>query len=97
MGTFLRTPDGRLRAFRVGACIYVFNTVVSLIGDGWHSVSWIAWLLMAFGFSQMEEGRQTKQLKWFSLRGFLGIAALAAMLLGVSLLFYHLYDLRRAR
>src|ERR1039458_4091545 len=31
---------------RVGACCYLFSTLVSMIRDGWRSPSWIAWFLI---------------------------------------------------
>lgn len=88
MDTFFHTQDGHLRGLRVAACFFVFNVLVSLVGDGWHSLSWIAWFLMAFGFfavSSVVEVPQPGRSKWHSPGGLVGLAAVA---LGVSLLVY---------
>jgi hypothetical protein len=92
MGTFFHSPDGRLRGFRVGACCYVFNVLLSLIGDGWRSLSWIAWFLLAFGFfamAEVEEGPKWERSKWHSPAYLVGVIA---AFLGCVLLLYRIYS-----
>jgi len=88
MGTFFRTPDGRLRGLRVGACCYLFNSVLSMVGDR-RSLSWISWFLMAVGFfalSLASEPPLPESSKWRTPAYLVGIAAFA---LGFSLFVYN--------
>jgi hypothetical protein len=88
MGNFFHTHDGRLRGLRLGACCYLFNTLLSLISDGWRSISWIPWLLMASGFFAMSEdaeGPKSERSKWHSPAYLVGVAA---TVMGLGILFY---------
>ena len=89
MENFFRTPVGQVRGIRLGAYCYLFNTLVSLIGEGWRSISWMLWLLMAFGFFVMSqgvaEGHKSGRSKWHSLTYVVGTAA---SLLGAGSLLY---------
>lgn len=78
MQNFFRTHDGHLRGLRVCACLYVFNTILTLVSDGWRSISWISGLLMAFGFfaiSQVAEGPKSERPKCHSPTYLVGVAA----------------------
>jgi hypothetical protein len=86
--TFLHHSDGRLRGLRLAAFIYLFNALITLVGEGWRSLSWVAWLLLAVGFlavAPAEEHSPAGQSKWRSPRHVTGVAM---MFLGVGLLFY---------
>jgi hypothetical protein len=90
MRTFFFSPDGRLRGLRVGACFYVFNALATMYGEGWRSLSWIAWSLMASGFfalSSAVEPLHPERSKW-RIPGYL--VGLAAMALGLSILVYRI-------
>jgi hypothetical protein len=92
MENLFRTNDGHLRGLRIAACFYVFNALLSLVGDGWRSISWMPWLLMAFGFfaiSQIAEGPKSQRSKWHSPTYLVGVAATA---LGVGVLVYRVID-----
>jgi hypothetical protein len=92
MQSFFRTRDGHLRGLRVGACFYVFNTLLSVISDGWRSGLWLPWILMAVGFfaiSQVVEGPRVEGSKWHSPTYLVGVAA---TFLGVSFLVYRVIE-----
>jgi hypothetical protein len=88
--TFLRTGDGRFRGLRFSGCLYLVIVAISLIGDGWQSRNWIAWLLLALGFfgmSEHVESAQSRGSKWRSPHYVLGMCA---TLLGLGLMVYQL-------
>ena len=91
MESFFRTSDGRLRGLRIGGCLYLVIVAMNLIEDGWRSLNWIAWLLVALGFFTMSAGEESVQprgvSKWSSPHF---VAGTAAALLGLALMAYRL-------
>jgi hypothetical protein len=75
---------------RLGALVYLANAIISAMGDGWHSVSWMGWVMMAAGFlalSFAEEDSQPRVFKWRSPAWSIGFAAIV---FGIGLLVYGL-------
>jgi hypothetical protein len=91
MRTFFHSDDGRLRGFRVAACAYLLNAIITAIGDGWHSVDWVAWFLMAIGFfaiSEVTEDPKREPHKWRSPTYLVGVIT---FVLGIGLIAYRIY------
>ena len=82
---------------RIVACFYVFAALLNLIANGWRSISWMPWLLMAFGLSavsQVVDGRKSERSKWHSPTYVVGFAACllgAAFLLPVLSIYLSIY------
>jgi hypothetical protein len=75
--------------YRIGSCLYLFNALVTLWSDGWRSLYWAGWLLMAvafFAFSQLEVDAQTR-LPWrMRMRSPAFLTGCIAMIVGAGLI-----------
>lgn len=56
MAKLFNTPEGRRILFGGAACLFAFNSVLSLFHRGWRSIEWIAWLLLAFFYLAISLG-----------------------------------------
>jgi uncharacterized membrane protein len=100
MTFFRRNHHGNMRGSRIGlACLLVVFALLSLIGNGWRSISWMAWFLMAFGLfaiSQVADGRKSERSKWHwadkrNWHSPTYLVGFAAYLLGGGLLLYRAF------
>jgi hypothetical protein len=78
---FFRTANGRWRALRFSGCVFLFSSAANLMMHGFHSVPWLAWLLIAAGAfmtSQSEADTPPVKSKGLILAYGIGLASFAA-------------------
>jgi hypothetical protein len=79
---------------RVAAVVYSINALLSVIGGGWHSVSWIGWSAMALGFLALSFAEDESQPGKFRWRSPVWVVGLGATALGLGLLVSGLFHWR---
>jgi len=90
MTTFFKTQDGRLRGFRLGACLYSLVTLLNMFADGWRSMGWIAWGLLACGFFFISSAEDASESKPATSRTPIGWIGAGLAFLGLILLIFTL-------